>query len=121
MSTLKVVNFENLETGTVDLHDIVTESNVNPFTIKDVVVNYQSVARQGTHKVKNRSDVKGSRKKLFRQKGTGSARAGSAQSPIRRHGGVAFGPVPGNRTVAVNKKIKKKALASVIGLKIKKQ
>lgn len=119
MSTLKVVNFENQETGTVDLHDNITNSNVNPFVIKDVVVSYQSALQQGTHKAKGRSEVKGSRKKLFRQKGTGSARAGSAQSPIRRSGGVAFGPVPRSHALSINKREKKKALASVIGLKIK--
>ncbi|MBU3914376.1 50S ribosomal protein L4, partial [bacterium] len=119
MTTLKVYNLENQETGTVDLHDNITEEALNPFVIKDVVVAYRTSLQQGTHKVKNRGEVAGSRKKLFRQKGTGNARVGSVQSPTRRHGGVAFGPVPRSHATSVNKKVKKKALASALGLKIK--
>ncbi len=119
MTTLKVYNLKNQETGTVDLHDNITEEALNPFVIKDAVVAYQSSLQQGTHKVKNRADVAGSRKKLFRQKGTGNARVGNLQSPTRRHGGVAFGPVPRSHEIGVNKRVKKKALASALGLKIK--
>ena len=118
MTTLKVYSLENQETGTVELHEQISQSPLNPFIIKDVVVSYRSSLRQGTHKAKGRSEVKGSRKKLFRQKGTGNARAGSLQSPLRRHGGVAFGPVPRDHTVHVNKKVRKKALASVIAAKL---
>lgn len=119
MTTLKVYNLEKQEAGTVDLHDQIADATLNPFVIKDVVVSYQSSLQQGTHKTKGRSEVAGSRKKLFRQKGTGNARAGSLQSPVRRHGGVAFGPVPRSHEISVNKKIKKKALASVIAMKLK--
>jgi len=120
MTTLKVYNLGNKETGTVELHDSIVDSTLNPLVIKDVVVSHRSARQQGTHKVKSRSEVTGSRRKLFRQKGTGNARVGSLQSPTRRHGGVAFGPVPRRHAVSVNKKLKKKALASVIGQKIKK-
>ncbi len=119
MTTLKVYNLEKQEAGTVELHDQIAEATLNPFVIKDTVVAYQSKLQQGTHKVKGRSEVAGSRQKLFRQKGTGNARAGSSQSPIRRHGGVAFGPVPRSHEISVNKKVRKKALASVIAMKIK--
>lgn len=119
MTTLKVYNLENQEAGTVELHDNIAETELNPFVIKDTVVAYQSGLQQGTHKTKGRSEVAGSRKKLFRQKGTGNARVGSLQSPIRRHGGVAFGPVPRSHEVSVNKKVRKKALASVIAMKLK--
>ncbi|MBT7889721.1 MAG: 50S ribosomal protein L4 [Deltaproteobacteria bacterium] len=121
MTILKVYNLGNQETGTVDLHDSIAESKLNPFVIKDVVVSYMSERQQGTHKVKGRSEVAGTRKKLFRQKGTGNARVGSLQSPTRRHGGVAFGPVPRSHAVAVNKKVRKKALVSVIGSKIRNE
>jgi large subunit ribosomal protein L4 len=119
MTTLKVYNLEKKEAGTVDLHDRIVDATLNPFVIKDVVVAYQSSLQQGTHKSKGRSEVAGSRKKLFRQKGTGNARAGSLQSPVRRHGGVAFGPVPRSHEISVNKKVKKKALASAIAMKLK--
>ncbi len=119
MTTLKVYNLEKQESGTVELHDQIADATLNPFVIKDTVVAYQSKLQQGTHKAKNRSEVTGSRQKLFRQKGTGNARAGSVQSPIRRHGGVAFGPVPRSHEISINKKVKKKALASVIAMKLK--
>jgi len=119
MTTLKVYNLEKQEAGTVELHDKIAEATVNPFVIKDTVVAYQSKLQQGTHKVKGRSEVAGSGKKLFRQKGTGNARAGSLQSPLRRHGGIVFGPVPRSHEININKKVKKKALASVIAMKIK--
>ena len=118
MTILKVYDLKNQEAGTVELHDQIAQSTLNPFIIKDVVVAHLAALRQGTHKAKNRAAVSGSRKKMFRQKGTGNARAGSAQSPIRRHGGVAFGPIPRNHSISINKKVKKKALASVIGAKI---
>ena len=119
MTTLKVYNLENQEAGTVELHDKIAEATVNPFVIKDTVVAHQSRLQQGTHKTKGRSEVSGSTKKLFRQKGTGNARAGSLRSPLRRHGGIVFGPVPRSHEINLNKKVKKKALASVIAMKIK--
>ncbi len=118
MTTLKVYNLKNQETGTVELHDHIAQSTLNPFMIKDVVVAHMADLRQGTHKAKNRAEVTGTRKKLFRQKGTGNARVGSTQSPIRRHGGVAFGPVVRDHSLSVNKKVKKKAMIAVLGAKI---
>ena len=118
MTTLKVYNLQYREVDTVELHDKIAQSKLNPFVIRDVVVAHMAALRQGTHKAKNRAAVTGSRRKLFRQKGTGNARAGSAQSPVRRHGSVAFGPVPRDHSIAINKKVKRKALASVIGAKI---
>ena len=118
MTTLKVYDLENKETGTVELHDDVAQSTLNPFVIKDVVVAHLAARRQGTHNTKERSEIRGSRRKLFRQKGTGNARAGSLQSPIRRHGGTAFGPTPRDHSISINKKVRKRALAAVIGAKI---
>ncbi|MBU2646865.1 50S ribosomal protein L4 [bacterium] len=119
MTTLNVYNLGNQETGTVELHDSIAGSKLNPFVIKDVVVSYMSERQQGTHKTKNRSEVAGSRKKLFRQKGTGNARVGTLQSPTRRHGGVAFGPVPRSHALSVNKKVRKQALVAAVGSKIR--
>lgn len=119
MATIKVVTLGNQETGTVELHDSIAESTFHPFVIKDVVVAHLSARQQGTHKTKGRSEVAGSRRKLFRQKGTGNARVGNVQSPTRRHGGVAFGPVLRSHQVSVNKKVRKKALASALGMKLK--
>ncbi|MCP4294479.1 MAG: 50S ribosomal protein L4 [Proteobacteria bacterium] len=119
MASLKVYSLKKEEVGTVDLHDDLAQANLDPFIVKDDIVSYLNGLRQGTHKTKCRAEVAGSRRKLFRQKGTGNARAGSAQSPIRRHGGTVFGPVPRSHETHINKKVKKKALASVIGEKVK--
>ncbi len=62
--------------------------------------------RQGTHKTKTRGEVKGSKRKLYRQKGTGHARMGSIRNPIRRHGGIVFGPVPRDYSLKLNKQEK---------------
>jgi large subunit ribosomal protein L4 len=62
--------------------------------------------RQGTHKTKTRGEVQGSKRKLYRQKGTGHARMGSIRNPIRRHGGTVFGPVPRDYALKMNKKEK---------------
>lgn len=119
MASLKVYSLEKKEVGTVDLHDDLAKANLDPFIVKDDVVSYLNGLRQGTHKTKCRAEITGSRRKLFRQKGTGNARAGSAQSPVRRHGGTVFGPIPRSHKTNINKKVKKKALASVIGEKVK--
>lgn len=119
MTTLKVYDFDKQEAGTVELHDKIADATFNPFVIKDTVVSFQSKLQRGTHKAKGRSEVTGSRRKLFRQKGTGNARVGNVQSPLRRHGGTVFGPVPRSHEITVNKKVRRKALASVIAMKIK--
>ncbi len=119
MATLKVVNLENKETGTLELHDSIATAPLQPHLVKDAVVAYMASLRQGTHSVKTRGEVSGSRKKLFRQKGTGNARQGNAQAPHRRSGGVVFGPTPRDHSIQINKKAKTKALISVIGEKIR--
>lgn len=75
--------------------------------------------RQGTAKTKERSEVSGSRKKPYRQKGTGNARAGSKQSPLWRHGGTVFGPKPRDYGFKLNKKLKNLARKSALTLKAK--
>lgn len=77
----------------------------------------QANARQGTHKAKERGEVRGSTRKLYRQKGTGFARAGDAKSPIRRSGGTIFGPRPRKYDLKVNKKTKQLARRSVLSYK----
>ncbi|WP_022836578.1 50S ribosomal protein L4 [Salisaeta longa] len=74
----------------------------------------QANKRQGTHKTRERSDVRGSRRKLYRQKGTGNARAGDAKSPIRRTGGRTHGARPRDYTQNLNKKTKRLARRSAL-------
>jgi len=79
----------------------------------------QANGRQGTHKAKERGEVAGSTRKLYRQKGTGGARAGSAKSPIRKSGGTIFGPRPRNYSIKVNKKTQHVARRSALSYKAK--
>ncbi len=78
----------------------------------------QANARQGTHKTKERNEKAGSRRKLYRQKGTGHARAGDAKSPIRRSGGRTFGPRPRSYDLKINKKTQRLARASALAYKV---
>ena len=77
----------------------------------------QANGRQGTHKAKERNEVAGSTRKLYRQKGTGNARAGSAKSPIRKSGGTIFGPKPRNYGIKVNRKTQHVARRSALAYK----
>lgn len=79
----------------------------------------QANGRQGTHKAKERNEVAGSTRKLYRQKGTGNARAGSAKSPIRKSGGTIFGPKPRNYGIKVNRKTQHVARRSALAYKAK--
>ena len=77
----------------------------------------QAAARQGTHKTKERGEVRGSNRKLYRQKGTGMARAGNAASPLRRGGGRTFGPRPHQYNVRLSKKVRRNARCSALSYK----
>ena len=79
----------------------------------------QANGRQGTHKAKERGEVAGSTRKLYRQKGTGNARAGSAKSPVRKSGGTIFGPKPRNYGIKVNRKTQHVARRSALAYKAK--
>lgn len=81
----------------------------------------QANRRQGTHKSKERGEIKGTNKKPFRQKGTGNARQGSRQSPLWRHGGRVFGPKPRNYTFGLNKKVKVLARKSALTYKAREE
>ncbi len=82
---------------------------------------YLANQRQGTHKTKGRSEVKGSTRKLRRQKGTGFARVGDIKSPILRGGGVVFGPQPRDHSFKLNKKVKRLARRSAIAYKTREK
>lgn len=98
----------------VALNDAIFGITPNQQVIYDVVNAQLAALRQGTHKVKNRSEVRGGGKKPWRQKGTGRARQGSIRSPQWRGGGVVFGPTPRSYAVKVNKKVKQLALKSAL-------
>ena len=102
----------------IDISDAVFAVPFNEGVIHQVMVAQRANARQGTSSTKTRGEVSGSSRKLFRQKGTGSARAGSRKSPLRRGGGITFGPHPRDYRQDIPKKMRHLALRSVLSAKI---
>jgi len=119
MPKLDVRDWNNKKVGSVDLPEEIFAYPYKEHLIHEAVRNYLASIRQGTHKVKNRSEVSGSGKKPFRQKGTGRARQGGNRPPIHRHGGTVFGPVPRDYSYKMNSKEKKNALKSALSQRIK--
>lgn len=113
----KVVTLDNKAAGDIELDDAVFGAEVR----KDILarmVNYQLAKRRaGTHKAKTRSDVSGTTRKPFRQKGTGRARQGSIRAAQFRGGGIVFGPVVRDHGHSLTKKVRKLALKSALSAK----
>jgi large subunit ribosomal protein L4 len=117
---LAVLNTKGSETGrTVSLPDAVFGVEPSDHAIYQDVRQTQANARQGTHKAKERGEVSGSKKKPYRQKGTGNARPGHKRSPLWRHGGRVFGPRPRDYGFKLNRKIKRLARRSALTYKAK--
>lgn len=114
MATAKLYNGVGEESGTVELAATVFEQPVHKQALYEAVRNYRANQRQGTHDTQTRAEVNYSTAKLYRQKGTGRARAGSAGSPTRIGGGVAFGPHPRDYSYTLPRKIKRLALKSAL-------
>jgi large subunit ribosomal protein L4 len=117
---LAVYNIDGSKTDkTVVLNDDVFGIEPNDHAIYLDVKQYLANQRQGTHKTKGRSEVKGSTRKLRRQKGTGGARIGDIKSPLLRGGGRVFGPQPRDYSFKINKKVKRLARMSALAYKSK--
>lgn len=115
---LSVYNIQGTETGRkVELNDDIFGIEPNDHAIYLDVKQYLANQRQGTHKSKERGEVAGSTKKIKRQKGTGTARAGMITSPTIVGGGRAFGPRPRNYSFKLNKKVKQLARRSALTYK----
>ncbi len=117
MPKVALLNQSGQNVGEVNLDDKVFGIEPNQQVLYDVINATRANSRQGTHKVKNRSEVRGGGRKPWRQKGTGRARQGSIRSPQWTGGGVVFGPAPRDYTKKVNKKVKKLALRSALSIK----
>ncbi len=116
---LKVYNIKGEDTGRkVQLNDDIYGIEPNEHVMYLAVRQYLADQRQGTHKSKERSELSGSTRKLFRQKGTGGARRGDINSPLLRGGARVFGPKPRDYSFKLNKKVKELARKSALSSKI---
>lgn len=118
MLEVPVYNTDGEKIETLKVDEEVFGGTVNVALLKQAIVAYHANRRRGTATTKGRSDVEGSTKKLFRQKGTGFARRGARRTNIVRGGGVAFAKKPRDFRKALPKKMRKRALESAILAKI---
>jgi large subunit ribosomal protein L4 len=121
MATVPVLNWKKERVGEVDLPAEVFEYPYRRHLVWEVVKAYRAGQRAGTHKTKVRSEVSGSGKKPFKQKGTGRARQGGSRPPIHRHGGTSHGPVPRSYAQGVSVGEKKNALKAVLSRRVKEE
>ncbi|WP_373519058.1 50S ribosomal protein L4 [Pricia sp.] len=117
---LAVLDIKGKETGRkAELSDAVFAIEPNEHAVYLDVKQYLAHQRQGTHKAKERAEIAGSTRKIKKQKGTGTARAGSIKSPIFRGGGRIFGPRPKDYSQKLNKNVKRLARKSALSIKSK--
>ena len=117
---VKVLDINGKDTGRkVQLSDSVFGIEPNKHAVYLDVKQYLANQRQGTHKSKERNEVTGSTRKVKKQKGTGTARAGSVKNPLFKGGGTVFGPRPRNYSFKLNKNLKRLARKSALSLKLK--
>jgi len=121
MPVVDVVNLSGKKVGEVELADAIFSAKVNPHLLREATRWYQREIRSGTHKTKDKSEVSGAGRKLWRQKGTGRARVGSIRSPLWRHGGTVHGPKPRDYSYALPKKMLLGALRSALSAKLSEQ
>ncbi|MBT3177123.1 MAG: 50S ribosomal protein L4 [Desulfobacula sp.] len=118
MATVDVLNSAGKKVSEIVLSEGIFNTPVKKSVLHEVVRSQLVAKREGTAACKTRGMVRGSTKKLFRQKGTGNARAGSVKSPLRKGGGVIFGPSQRSYAIKVPKKVKKLALKMALSSKV---
>src|SRR3974390_111191 len=118
MPVVDVMNLTGKKVGTVELADDVFSTKVNQDLLHEAVRHHLAGLRSGTHKTKDKSEVSGAGRKLWKQKGTGRARIGSIRSPLWRHGGTVHGPRPRTYEYALPKKMILGALRSALSAKL---
>jgi len=118
MPKVTLFNQTGSQVGEIELAEAIFGIEPNEAVLFDAVIMQRASLRQGTHKVKNRSEVRGGGRKPWRQKGTGRARQGSIRSPQWRGGGVVFGPTPRSYTYKLNKKVRRLAIKSALSTKV---
>ncbi|MCM3799150.1 50S ribosomal protein L4 [Caldibacillus thermoamylovorans] len=118
MPKVTVYNQAGSQVGEIELNDSVFGIEPNKHVMSEVIISLRASQRQGTAKVKNRSEVRGGGRKPWRQKGTGRARQGSIRAPQWRGGGTVFGPVPRSYAYKFPKKVRRLALKSALSTKV---
>jgi large subunit ribosomal protein L4 len=118
MPKVALLNQTGSQVGEIELNDSVFGIEPNEHVLFEAIVMQRASLRQGTHKVKNRSEVAGGGKKPWRQKGTGRARQGSIRSPQWRGGGTVFGPTPRSYSYKLPKKVRRLAIKSALSSKV---
>ena len=119
MATVKVIDMEGKDAGTMELKDEIFGIEPNENAVHEVVKNYLADQRQGTQSAKTRGEVRGGGRKPFRQKGTGRHRQGSSTDPSQIGGGIVFAPKPRDYSYSIPKKVRRLALKSVLSAKVK--
>ncbi|MBO9131094.1 50S ribosomal protein L4 [Bacillus sp. 165] len=118
MPKVTLFNQTGSTVGEIELADSIFGIEPNEAVLFDAVIMQQASLRQGTHKVKTRSEVRGGGRKPWRQKGTGRARQGSIRSPQWRGGGIVFGPTPRSYAYKLPKKVRRLAIKSALSTKV---
>ncbi|MBM7606495.1 large subunit ribosomal protein L4 [Metabacillus crassostreae] len=118
MPKVALLNQAGSNVGEIELNDSVFGIEPNQHVLFDAVIMQRASLRQGTHKVKGRSEVAGGGRKPWRQKGTGRARQGSIRSPQWRGGGIVFGPTPRSYAYKLPKKVRRLAIKSALSSKV---
>ncbi|WP_088070805.1 50S ribosomal protein L4 [Gottfriedia luciferensis] len=121
MPKVTMFNQTGAQVGEIELADAVFGIAPNEHVLFDAVMMQRASLRQGTHKVKTRSEVRGGGRKPWRQKGTGRARQGSIRSPQWRGGGIVFGPAPRSYSYKLPKKVRRLAIKSALSTKVLEQ
>src|ERR1700726_700299 len=121
MPVVDVVNLDGKKVGQVELADAVFGAEINEHLLHEASRWYLNSIRSGTAKTKDKSEVSGAGRKLWKQKGTGRARVGSIRSPLWRHGGTVHGPKPRSYAYALPKKMLLGALRSARSAKLAEQ
>jgi large subunit ribosomal protein L4 len=114
MPEIEVRNWQNKTVRTLELDPVVFDYPLKKHLVYEAVLAYQAAGRSGTHKTKNRVEVSGGTRKLWRQKHTGRARMGDNRSPLWRHGGTVHGPTPRSYAWRMPKRMRLNALRSAL-------
>jgi large subunit ribosomal protein L4 len=119
MASLKIYDMTGADLGVIEMDDAIFAVDPNETLVHEVVLALQNAKRQGTHKTKDRGEVRGGGAKPFRQKGTGRSRQGSSREPQMRGGGTIFGPVPRSYRQRVSTRAKRQALCCALSERLR--